>query len=403
MPHSHPTKRIHLLLVFSLVTVPALAEKATSDARIESVADDLVQENSAPNAEDPFGFLAAADDVYQPQLFVQPNGSLMLVWVQSGAHDLDLFVASQHSTGNFSHPTRINHAPVNPYTGDEARPAVAFGPNGHIAIAWTAANGDIMLAAGVAEGMVFDPPIKLNQDSQESFRTMPAITYTPDGVAHTIWIDSRDAPKGMEEPANIYYARVMDGVAEEQNLTAQQKASVCGCCRPFIRANAKGELAIAFRNTTTDGYRDIFNMFADNKGRFSDPQPTGPPIWKLRGCPMSGPIRCDGGTLWRDASTGSWQLLWATEAAMEPVNVFSESDDLNLTRPPRTVSGRNGWVLIGSTPYSFLIARDDSQWKVVYEGLPEWASSAAFKDGELIVVGSVQGRLHTQTQAFALD
>jgi len=258
-----------------------------------------------------------------------------------------------------------------------------------------------MLAAGATDGLVFDAPIKLNQDKNESYRTMPAITFTPDGAAHAIWIDGRTAPKGMEEPANIYYARVVNGVAEERNLTAQQEASVCGCCRPFIHANAEGELDIAFRNTTTTGYRDIFNIFIDDEGSFSAPQATTPPMWKIRGCPMSGPIRYGDGTLWRDASTGTWRLLWATEAANDPTNVLGNGDDLDLTRPPRIVSGADTWVLIGSSPQSFLIAKKESKWKVIRGDLPEWASSAAFKDGQLILVGSAQGHFRAEIQDIA--
>jgi hypothetical protein len=373
------TRWTHLILLFILIAVPVLAEKSASEA------------------DAPFGFLAATEKVYQSQLFVQPDGSLLMVWTQAGETDLDLFVASQNSADVFSRPIRINRTPVNGYTGDEARPAVAFGTDGRIAVAWTAADGDIMAATGVTDGLVFAAPVKLNQDENKTYRTMPAITYTSDGVAHVVWIDGRDAPKGMEEPANIYYARVMDGRAKETNLTAGQEASVCGCCRPYIGTSAAGSLEIAFRNTSDAGYRDISYITGDAKGDFSTPQPTSPPIWKLQGCPMSGPIRYDEGTLWRDASTGSWRLLWSTAAEQEPANLFSDRDDLNMTRPPRSVNGAEGWVLMGGKPNSFIIAKQDSEWKIVREGLPEWASSAVLTDDTLILVGNVKGRFHAET------
>jgi len=166
----------HVILLLTLIAVPVLAEESPADQSTL------------------FGFLTATEKVYQSQLFVQPDGSLLMVWTQAGEADLDLFVASQISADAFSRPIRINRAPVNGYTGDEARPTVAFGPDGRIAVAWTAADGDIMAATGVTDGLVFTAPIKLNQDENKTSRTMPAITYTSDGVAHAVWVDGRDAP-----------------------------------------------------------------------------------------------------------------------------------------------------------------------------------------------------------------
>jgi len=383
MPNKSQTRWMTFFLLLPLAPASILAEESEGD--------------------EPFGFLSSAEKVYQAQVFMQPNGALAMVWVQAGPYDLDLFVASQTSAGAFSHPTRINHTPVHPYTGDEARPAVAFGPDGSMAIAWTSARGDIMLATGTTDGLAFGTPLTLNQNGNESYRAMPAITYTPGGTVHAIWIDGREAPEGMEEPADLYYARVEDGLVEERNLTAKQKTSICGCCRPFIRTNDENGLEIAFRNTTTDGYRDMFLMHSDASGHFSDPQPSSPPIWKIQGCPMSGPIRYDEGTLWRDGSTDTWRLLWATKAEQDPENLFADRGDIDLTLPPRSVSGADRWILVGSAPHSFIVTREGAQWKIVREGLPKWVSSAAFKDGDLILLGNVQGRLRTEILTIASE
>ncbi len=98
-----------------------------------------------------FGFLTSAQGVHQSQVFAQSDGSLLMVWVQKGPHDFDLYVARQGDDGKFSHPVRINHRGVSRYTGDEARPCVALGPDGAVAVAWTAANHDVMLAVGTTD------------------------------------------------------------------------------------------------------------------------------------------------------------------------------------------------------------------------------------------------------------
>jgi len=91
---------------------------------------------------DPFHFLESQTGVHQSQLVVQPDGSLMLVWVQRHADGLDLLVARQQVDGQFTDPVQVNRQAVNGYTGDETRPGVAVGPEGVVAIVWTSRNRD---------------------------------------------------------------------------------------------------------------------------------------------------------------------------------------------------------------------------------------------------------------------
>ncbi len=344
------------------------------------------------SGEGPFGFLESAQGVHQSQVLVQSDGSLLMVWVQKGPFDFDLFVARQSDDGKFAHPLRINHRGISRYTGDEARPSVALGPDGGVAVAWTAANNDIMLAVGTQYGEAFDAPLKLNQDSGQAFRTMPAVAFSPDGTVHTVWLDPRDAPKGREEPSNLYYAQTKDGIVKESNLTARQEPTVCGCCRPFISIDDEGRFDIAFRNSDSAGYRDISRITAKD-GSFSEPQPTSPQIWKIGGCPMAGPVVSHGGTLWKDASTGSWRLLWSTDASADPTELLSDRSELVLTYSPRFVSGREDWVLVGANPHGLILSWDENAWQVVRDDLPPWASSAAVSKDRLVLIGNEDGQL----------
>jgi len=345
----------------------------------------------------PFGFLTSAKGVYQSQLLLQSDGSLLLVWVQKGLYDLDLFVARQQPDGEFSHPLRINQRGLNRYTGDEARPSVALGPDGAVAVAWTAASQDIMIAVGSNYGTEFDAPLTLNQDDKRAFRTMPSVSFSPDGAAHAVWLDPRQAPEGMEEPSDLYYAMVKNGSVTETNLTARQEPTVCGCCRPYIAIDEEGVFDILFRNADSNGYRDI-SRISGTIGSLGEPQPTSPPIWKLNACPSAGPIASQGGTLWKDASTGDWRMLWSTDAETAPSELFSDRDDLDLIRSPRKVSGRGNWVLIGAQPHSMIATLVDDSWKIIHDNLPPWASSAVVKDDKLILIGNRKGLLLTSIQ-----
>jgi len=347
----------------------------------------------------PFAFLTSVQGVYQTQVFLQSDGSLLLVWVQKGPYDLDLYAARQKPGGTFGHPVRINQRGLNRFTGDEARPSVTLGPDGAVAVAWTAANNDIMLAVGSRHGEQFDAPVKLNQDEGVAERTMPSVALSPDGVAHAVWLDPRDAPKGREEPSNLYYASVKDGRVQELNLTENQQPTVCGCCRPFISIDNDSNFNILFRNSDSNGYRDI-SRISGVSGALGEPQRTSPPIWKLYACPSAGPISSAGGTLWKDASTGYWRMLWSVDPNVAPAELLTDQADLDLTYSPRVVSGREAWVLVGARPHGLIAQWSDGVFEVMRNGLPRWASSAVVKEGQLIIVGNEKGRLYTETHTL---
>ena len=347
----------------------------------------------------PFGFLTSVQGVYQTQVFLQSDGSLLLVWVQKGPYDLDLYAARQNPDGTFGHPLRINQRGLNRFTGDEARPSVTLGPHGAVAVAWTAANNDIMLAVGSRYGEQFGVPVKLNQDEGVAERTMPSVALSPDGVAHAVWLDPREAPKGREEPSDLYYASVKDGRVQELNLTVNQQPTVCGCCRPFISIDVDSNFNILFRNSDSNGYRDI-SRISGVSGSLGEPQRTSPPIWKLNACPSAGPISSAGGTLWKDASTGSWRMLWSIDPNVAPAELLTDQVNLDLTYSPRTVSGREAWVLVGARPHGLIAEWKDGAFEVIRRGLPRWASSAVVKEGQLILVGNEKGQLYTETHTL---
>jgi len=390
---SKPLRRGVLACLTVIAGLSAIPAHSAGESLYET------KENASRNLEPSFGFLTSEKDVYQSQVLLQEDDSLLLVWVQRRAGKLDLLVSRQAPGEPFSPPLQINRSDLNGFTGDEARPSVALAPDGTVAIAWTAANNDIMLAVGFGFGKTFDAPVKLNQDDGEAFRTMPSVALAPDGVAHTVWLDPREAPKGMEEPSDLYYASVTNGAVREVNLTASQEPTVCGCCRPFIAMDENASLDIVFRNANADGYRDI-SRITGPAGSLSEPQPTSPPIWKLNACPSAGPILTGGGVLWKDASTGAWRLLWSDDPGKVPGELFPQEDEIDFTFSPRLVSGRPNWVLIGGRPLGLIAERVEDDWKLVRNDLPRWASSAVVRDNQLILVGNEKGQLYTSVQTL---
>jgi len=90
--------------------------------------------------------------------------------------------------------------------------------------------------------------------------------------------------------------------------------------------------------------------------------------------------------------------LWSTNAKASPTELFTDQLDMNLTRSPRTVSGRENWVLVGANPNSLITELVDGSWITVQDNLPPWVSSATVTDDKLIMIGNRKGLLLTSIQ-----
>jgi hypothetical protein len=345
-----------------------------------------------------------------PQIAAAPDGGLLMAWTvpRPGGffRGFDLFVGTTRDN-TFSDPVQVNSAdvPLHSIPIDEMRPAIAFGPNGAVALAWTDDFFDIRVATSSDGGQSFAPSVRLNQDEGDALQEFPDIAFGPDGVLHAVWLDPRIAEEGFEEPADLYYARLVDGVVSEQNLTASQESSVCGFCLPNINVEADGSLAVVFRNTTPTGYRDPFRVVGTSDGRFEEPTPVSPPIWQIEACPIAGPIAVDDMTLWFDGSTGQKRLLSAWDPDQAPDVVVEDTDEWLLDYPPRRISGtpaETTILLVPAQPSSYLLNREGHAWTVIADDLPGWAASGAVHEGRLYLVGTDLSAFQSETRDFEI-
>ncbi len=96
----------------------------------------------------------------------------------------------------------------------------------------------------------------------------------------------REKPKGK-----IYVSSSTDNGktwSKSQLVYQSPDGSVCECCKPSIKSDVDGNIAIMFRNNI-NGSRDLhFTKSTDNGASFSVPQKLGSGTWKINGCPMDG-------------------------------------------------------------------------------------------------------------------
>ncbi len=344
--------------------------------------------------------LPSQSAVHQPQVVASGDGNLLFVWKERAGRTANLFAAVL-ADGTFGPKLRVNSVPDSVVGSpiDEMRAALAIGPSGEVAIAWTDAEFNIQTAIAPSAGAEFRASLRLNQTEGRVLQEFPSITFDEDGALHAVWLDPRSAGRpGAEEPADLYYARVRDGEVMEQNLTASQDSSVCGCCLPSI-VESGGLLEIVFRNTTPDGYRDPFKIVGTTDGGFKDPRPISPAIWQIRACPVAGPIQVGDAVLWFDGSTGVRRLLAASRADREPAVVLEDSDQWTLRYPPRLVSGSPSLLLVPGRPAGYLMRYlGGTELSLEASDLPAWATSAAVLDGYLHIVGTEDNSFRYVTQ-----
>ncbi len=361
--------------------------------------------DAAGNEIDPFSTVA------QPQLAVEADGTVLLVWRHPRESGSDLYVARRADDGTFSVPVRINDQPgtVSGADLDGLRAAVAVGPEGRLAVAWNEEHGDVRLALGRDHGATFAPSIRLNQDDGPAMQSFVSIAFDAASGLHAVWLDTRVSGTSDEEPADLYHAMVHDGRVVETNLTDDTTPSVCGCCRPHAGRDRDGSVGFAFRNTSTEGFRDIYRV--DWSGppreerRFSAPRPVGPPLWKIDGCPMAGPLVVGAETLWIDASAGHRRTLLAGPRHDAPIVLLQGDGEQRIDLPPRRVAGddpERPLVLIPGRPAGRLFQRgEDGAWRESTVELPAWTTSAALLNGRLLVAGTESGELKIDTRRFA--
>lgn len=83
-----------------------------------------------------------------------------------------------------------------------------------------------------------------------------------------------------------------------------------------------------------------------------------------------------------------------TTSADAPAELFTNRSDREFTYSPRTVSGREDWVLIDANPDSMIATLNIGSWQVVYDDLPRWVSSAVVRDNQLILIGNEKGQFY---------
>ncbi|MEZ0227351.1 MAG: sialidase family protein [Planctomycetota bacterium] len=256
----------------------------------------------------------------EPQVAVSSQHGVFVVAAKDGV----IAVASSSDGKTFGEPVRV--AAVDKLMcGMRRGPRIAASGKSVVVTAISAETGDLAAWRSTDGGVTWAPPVRVNGADKSAREGLDGLAASAKDDFAVVWLDDRKG-KGKE----VWVATSRDGGATwtERFVYASPDGTVCECCHPSAAWNAKGELAVMFRNAL-DGSRDLYMTVSKDLGKtWTGAQKLGDGSWKAKMCPM------DGGAL--------------AGGATEFVSVWRREGDVFAVLPGRTeqrlASGKQPWV-----------------------------------------------------------
>lgn len=255
---------------------------------------------SAPLA--PTASAAEFPDAAQPQLAATAAGRVYLAFGRGP----EIFVARSDDAGaTFSAPVRIAALP-SLMLGRRRGPRIAAHAD---TVTVTAIAGELFAFHSKDGGKTWRGPVRINDVPGSAREGLNGLAAAPDGRLFTTWLDLRDVPGARTQ---LFASESTDGGATWSTNTLVYRApagsTVCECCHPSATFNARGDLAVMWRNGL-DGARDLWTSTRPSGTRdFTPATKLGEGTWLLQACPM------DGGTLFPSGET--FASIWQRAGAL---------------------------------------------------------------------------------------
>jgi hypothetical protein len=264
---------------------------------------------AAPAPAAPVSFTLDGRD---PTLRFDATGGLHVLYVDETGDDPRV-AYYRHGTEPFG-PVTVSLTGTNAH--GEVPPTLAVLPDGTLLAAYTVPlpgrfKGEIRLQRSTDGGATWSEPVVLHDDGggngSHSFLTS---TVNARGEAVFAWLDNRSGQQGLR------VATTADGVELTPNATVD--AVTCQCCATELLPTGGGAIALAYRDTSEGGARDVFLATSTDGGRsFGEPRPVSVDDWKIDACPHTGPRLAEGadGRLWTVWFTGAEPGIYAAASA----------------------------------------------------------------------------------------
>lgn len=345
----------------------------------------------------------------QPQVTVDQNGTVHLVYFKGDPAEGDLFYVRSKDGERFSSPIRVNSVPGTAVAIGNIRGArIATGRRGNVYVVW---NGSAKLGnPALGRSPMLFSRLNETRTAFEPERNLIQKAYGIDGGGgiaadrqgrvYVFWHAPSPGKQG-EEFRRVWMARSEDSGRsfEPERVAWDQPTGACGCCSLNAHADAAGRIYVLFRSAEAITHRDMYLLESRDHG--STFQGSNISKWNVGYCVMSSEAFATG--------PGGTFAAWETEkqvhfGAINPaVNTARDSaisaDAASQKYPSLAVNNKGlllvawtegmGWKRGGSVHWQLLNSAGKRLKQTgAADGVPAWSLVAAYprRDGTFVVL-----------------
>src|SRR6056297_1575590 len=268
-----------------------------------------------------------------PNFFRDSTGTVTMSWILKIEEDLNSIQYSTYTDRGWNPPQTVNIS-SDYFVNWADFPSVVSRDGDIVAAHWLqkieggpyAYNVNVVFPGEQARR--WTDPIIPHSDGTATEHGFVSIEPLSEDRVLAVWLDGRQtADRGHDEYSDPDKAMTLRSaeISSDGTVTRRREidAMVCDCCSTDL-VMMDGEVAVVYRNRTTEEIRDIYiSRYNLETGEWTEPKAVHNDGWEINGCPVNGPRI--------DYRNGKTAVIWYTEAGGTPQVKLVSSNDMGTS------------------------------------------------------------------------